>query len=273
MMKNSIFEYDNYKQFALDWVKTKAQKGRGQLSRIAEHLNISSVSVSYIFSGERNLSEEQALELSEFLGLNEIESDYFLLLVQFARAGSKKLEQKYLKQISELKIKAQDLKARVPEHPEMDESAKARFYSNWYFSGIRLLSSIDGVDDIDSIVELLNLPKPRVREVLDFLLRYGLCIQKNGKLAMGPQRTHIDAKSALVAAHHRNWRLKAIENFDQIAEDELSFTGPMTLSRVAMREIRSELTELVARVAKLVEPSEAEVLSCINVDLFRIKKK
>lgn len=190
--------------------------------------------------------------------------------MQLARAGSKKLEIKYERQISALKYKAQDLKARVPDQLEMNDSAKAKFYSNWYFSGVRLLTSIEGFHNIDSIAEHLRLPKSRVREVVDFLLQYGLCIKSDGQIKMGIQRTHLDAKSTLVANHHRSWRLKAIESFDSLAENELFFTGPMTTSYETMIDIRKELT---ARVTKTVEPSKSEVLACINLDLFRVRTK
>lgn len=270
-MKKSLFEYQNYKEFVLDWIASRPKNGRGQLSQIAKLLNISSVSVSYIFSGDRNLSEEQALELSEFLSFTEIESDYFLLLVQYARAGSFKLEQKFLKNLERLKKQAQNLKSRVPEHKEMSENAKAHFYSNWYYSGIRLLTSIPGYQQIDEISQYLNIPKPRVREVLDFLVEYSLCVENQSKFVMGPARTHIDAQSSLVASHHRNWRLKAIENYQHIENDELSFTGPMTLSNDDLIEIRKRLIETIADVSKIVEPSKSECLSCLNIDLFRVK--
>lgn len=266
----SVYQYEDYRHFLKEWINQKPKNGYGLMSRIAKYLSISSVSVSHIFSGDRNFSEEQAIELAEFLGLTESESDYFLLLVQRARAGSKKLEQKYDRQLGKLRLQAQDLKNRVPAHREMNESAKAQFYSNWYYSAVRLLTSLDDCRDIESISEHLHMSRSRVSEVLDFLTTHGLCIEKNGLYGMGPSRTHIDAKSPLVAAHHRNWRLKATEHFENARDDELFFTGPMTLSEDSLLEIRQELTNLLARITKMIEPSKSEVLACVNFDLFRV---
>lgn len=97
--KSSLFEYQNYVDFLREWIELRPSQGRGQISQMARHLNISSVSMSYIVNGQRNLSEEQAVELVEFLGLTDIESEFFLTLVQFERAGSKKLERIYLKKL------------------------------------------------------------------------------------------------------------------------------------------------------------------------------
>ncbi len=270
-MKTAIYDSTDYKDFVQNWIKSKDKNGHGQLSRIAKHLNISSVSVSYIFNGERNLSEEQAIELAEFLGLTEIESDYFLILVQYARAGSKKLEAKYSQQIKKFQNQALKLKNRVPDHQEMDESAKAIFYSNWYFSSIRLITSIEGLQNIDAISDYLQISRVRVHEVMEFLLKYGLCVEKNGKLIMGPKRTHIESKSVLAATHHRNWRLKALDGMKNPNEEDLFFTGPMTLSVETLSKIRKELVDLISSITKSVEPSPSEVLACVNLDLFQIR--
>src|SRR2546430_13286005 len=93
-MKQQLFEFTEYKQYVQNWLKNMPKNGHGQLSRIAKHLNISSVSVSHIFNGPRELSEEQAVELAEFFGFSELESEYFLLLVQLERAGTHKLKTK-----------------------------------------------------------------------------------------------------------------------------------------------------------------------------------
>lgn len=271
MTKSSIFNYQNYTKFLCDWVEMRPSRGRGQISQMARHLGISSVSMSYVMNDQRDLSEEQAVELCEFLGLSEIESEYFLALVQFERAGTKKLEKIYQKKLEEIRARGGRVKNRVPAHQELDEKAKALFYSNWYFSGIRLLTSIDGQNNIKTIAETLGLPVSRVREVVEFLLVQGLCIEDENKLQMGPRRTHVDATSSLVASHHRNWRMKALEKIN-LSDDrgELFFTGPMTLSLETFEELKMMALEFIANKAKKVDPSRSEILACLNIDLFRI---
>src|SRR6185437_12471204 len=108
-MIKSIFEYQSYKKFTHDWVKTMPKNGHGQLRRIAKHLGISSVSVSHIFNGPRDLSEEQALELGDFFGLSEVETDYLLLLVRLERAGTHKLKEQIKRKIAKAQSEAQNL--------------------------------------------------------------------------------------------------------------------------------------------------------------------
>lgn len=269
--KKSVFDFDKYNNFLQNWVKSKPKNGFGQLGKIAKHLNISSVSVSYLFNGKRAPSDEQAVELCAYLGLNEHESDYFILLIQKARAGSHKLEQRIEKQLSKSRAAAQELRTRVPEFKPFDEEAQATFYSQWYYSGIRLATSMEQAQDLNALAEFAKLPVERVRAIVDFLVRYGLCVEKNQKIEMGPQRTHVAADSPLAGRHHTNWRLKAIESVDCVENDELFFTGPMALSYEVFQEIRRQMTEMISSTTKLIAPSKSELFACMNVDLFKLR--
>jgi hypothetical protein len=83
---------------------------------------------------------------------------------------------------------------------------------------------------------------------------------------MGPARTHVPAESPLVARHHLNWRLKAMERFSTISDEELVFTSPMTLSRKDGRAVREAIAELIEKVSGVVERTDPEKLSVLNID-------
>jgi uncharacterized protein (TIGR02147 family) len=271
--KTSIFDHSDYRQFLRDHISSLPNGGRGQLTRLAEHLNTSSVLVSYIFNGSRDFSLEQAIEAAEFFGLTESESDYFCLLVQLSRAGSHKLQTKLKTQIKKLREDALRLKTRVAQDTELTEDAKSRFYSNWYYSGIRLASSVDGLHSPETIAGRLQLPLVRVREVLEFLVQYGLCVEKNGRYEMGPKRTHLEAGSPLIARHHTNWRLKGFENMEELGPEELFYSGPMAVSKEVMLEIRKDLVDLIDQMVKKVGDSKSEELACLNIDFFKLKER
>lgn len=71
----SNFEFDDYKEFVHRKLTLLPNKGHGQLSKIAQHLNIHTSLVSQVFQGEKNLTFEQACDLSGFFGMTELESD------------------------------------------------------------------------------------------------------------------------------------------------------------------------------------------------------
>lgn len=271
-MKKTIFDSKSYKEFCHFWVDNHPDGSRGQWARMAKYLQISTVSISHIFNGPRDLSLEQAHEMSEYLGLSDLESEYFFLQVQIERAGSYKLKSKFKKDLEIVKTKSQNLKSRLKTDKEFDETAKATFYSNWYYSGIRLTSSIPGQNTIDKISQYLNIPAATVHDVMDFLLKHGLCIQTDKGITMGPTSTHLESNSKFLTQHLLNWRMKGVEKMSFTSPEELYYSGPMALSEDTMREVRKVLVGTIETTVAKVIPSPSETLACLNIDWFRVRK-
>lgn len=264
----NIFEFEDYKSFFNTWVESLPKKGRGEYRRVAEKLNVSTTMVSQVFRGDKHLSLELASDLCDYLNLNELETDFFFLLVEYSRAGNFRLEQKLSRRLKALRQEMQKLEARLKKDKELNEDTKIVFYSNWIYSAVRNLVAIPSVNDIQVISERLQIPNMQVQRVLDFLIREGLVIQKSGKLDRGPRRTHLGADSPLVARHHQNWRIQAFQKMSQYNESNLFYTEPMSVSEEVAQKIRQELPAFIEKINKWVAPSPDEVNRCINIDWF-----
>ncbi|OQW46980.1 MAG: hypothetical protein A4S09_16175 [Proteobacteria bacterium SG_bin7] len=265
----NIFDYKNYKKYINDRIENMPKRGHGQYRKLSHFLSVNSVNVSQIFRGDRDLTIEQACELCEYFGLSDLEGQYFLGMVEYNRAGTHKLKKMIMKRLEEISEKSQDLKSRLKHEKYLSEEAKSTFYSNWYYSGIRLLSGVNGYNDVDRISEYFGLSLVTVRRVVDFLLQYGLCVDRDGKIAMGPSSTHLEASSPLVGRHHMNWRLLGIENMEGIDSSELFFTMPCSLDSKNLKLIRKELVDVIERITKLIDDAPSEELACLNIDLFK----
>jgi uncharacterized protein (TIGR02147 family) len=269
----SVFQHTDYKESVLAILDSMPKKGYGQFRKIAQHLNINSVIVSQIFKGDRDLTEEQAFDLADYFGFTDLETKYFLLMVQVQRAGTQRLKQHLKKEMSEIKEKAQDLKNRVSREKILTDEAKSIFYSHWYYSGIRLLTSIPSFDNADSIAEKLKLPRSTVVRTLEFLKEYQLVIEEKDKFKMGPRTTHLESTSPHIARHHANWRMQGISKMDSIQPNELFYSGPMALSEEAADWVRAQLVDLIQKVVVKVSDSESERLACLNIDWFDPTRK
>jgi len=265
----TIFDYKNYKEFVNKRIQEMPKGGRGQYRRMANFLSVNSVAISQIFNGDRDLSIEQACELAEFFGLSEIESQYFISLVEKERAGTSKLKVVIQKRLDEILEKSQDLKQRLKQDKQLTEETKAIFYSNWYYSGIRLLSSVEGYGSPDALSAYFNLPLSTVNRVLEFLVQTGLCVVDGDSYKMGPRSTHLEASSPLVTRHHMNWRVKGMEKMGNISADELFLSLPSSLSESAMKEIRKELVKTIERSTEIIDGSGETQLACLNIDFFK----
>ncbi len=267
----NAFECHDYKQCVNSWIDSQPKAGHGQLRQLALHLGINSVVMSQVFRGDRDLTPEQALGVTKFMGLSELERDYFLLLVQKGRTGSHELKAVLEKQLEGMRTAAQALKNRVKYQKFTDED-RATFYSQWYYSAVRLGISIPNLNRVSAIADHIKVDRALVAKVMQFLFKHKLVVEENGKLNMGPQVTHVGHDSPFVNRHHTNWRLKALQAMENVDDVDLFYTGPMALSKEATTSIRKLLVELVEKTTKKAAASDSEKLRCLNIDWFGIGK-
>ena len=267
MSQISIYQFRNYKDYVNHWVESQPKQGFGEYRRIASALQVSTTMISQVFKGEKHLSLELCSDLCDYLRLDEDEIEYFLLLVDFARAGSYKLQKRFERQVHTRQERAKKLENRV-KVKELGSEEKSIFYSSWIYQGVRMLTDVSIYNDVDSIAQRLNLPKNQIQKVLNFLIQNRLVLEEESKLRLGDARTHLGSSSPLVSRHHQNWRLQALTKMVQADEDQFFYTGPMTLSAEVATWIRQELPAIVERINSRVIPSASETVRCLNIDWF-----
>lgn len=265
----NIFDYDHYKVCINEWIKSQPHNGHGQLRQIALHLNVNSVIMSQVFRGDRHLTLEQALSVSQYLGLTEMERDYFLVLVQIERAGTYELKNVLKEQLEKIKLSSQSLKNRI-HHQKFSEKEKATFYSQWYYSAIRLAVSIPKLNSISMLADHLRLDRILVSKVLEFLKFNKLIVTKEKWFDIGPRVTHVGHDSPFVTQHHSNWRIKGLQKMEVQDQPDLFYTGPMALSKEDTVEIRKLLVDLISKSTRIASQSDSETLQCLNIDWFKV---
>ena len=265
-----IFEYMDYKKWVNDRISSMPKGGRGQYMRIVEHLGTSSAIVTQIFKGDRELTPEQAVLLCDHFGLSKLERQYFLLLVNYSRAGSHRYRKILEEEILEFQVRAREIKSRVPQNKELSEEAKAILYSNWYYLAIWSLTAIPGFETLDLIVDRLNLSRAKGNQALEFLVRHGLINEHNGKLEIGPTLIHLESTSPNIPRHHQNWRNRAFLKYEAFEQNDVAYTAPITLSKKDAVVMREKVLKFVSETLELIKDSPSEELYCLCLDWFRI---
>lgn len=266
----TFFEFADFRELLESRLLAMPKRGHGQLRRLALELGVSPVYITQVLKGQKNLAPEHALQVAEYFGFSDLERDYFLLLVQFDRAGTTKLKNYYQTQLTQLAKKSNEIKERIPASVELSTEAQAVFYSDWRYSAIRLATSIENLQTVDALAARFHLPPSQVRKIVEFLLQYQLCEPNESRVVMGPALTHLPAGSEFIKNRQVQWRLKGFERMDERRNGEIFYTGPMATSAQAREKIHSEIVGLIERVAKIVRDSDSEELACINIDWFGI---
>jgi uncharacterized protein (TIGR02147 family) len=265
-----LFEYHDYRQYLKDRIQIARKAGRREVGKIAQHLGLHATTFSQILSGSRQLSLENAVSISGYFGLNKSETRFFLLLVQLAHAGSEAFRQVIRAQIEESREESSELIHILPDSTPMSEEQRAVFYSDWYYSAVRVLSSIPGTQTPRAIAEYLGLPIELIEKVINFLIATNLCVWTDEKVSPGPNYTHLEAQSPLISRHHANWRLKAIQRHAKMTRDEVSYSSAMSLSTADVRKVRNLISGAIEEIHKIREPSECESAFFLNVDWLKL---
>lgn len=264
------FSESDYRSVIRNWVAGRPHKGRGEMKVIAELLRIPSSVWSQTLSGQREMNEDQAFLVSDHFGFTELEREYFICLVQIERAGHHEYQSHLKKRLLSLREKSKNLATRLEHEKVLTEKDQAEFYSAWVYSAVRLFCGIGFGKKLDDICREFSLERERAVRIINFLLSSGLIIIENSFYKMGPARTHVGKNSPFVSKHHTNWRIRAIERAQNLKDNELMFTGPMSLSQKDFDYLREKMVVLIQEVSEKVKDSEAEVLGCFNLDFIRM---
>lgn len=265
-----IFDFEDYAEFIVQSIQGLPKGGHGELRRLAAHVGIHSSTLSQILKSQKNFTLEQACLVAEYFGLNDLEYEFLLLLVNYKRAGSSLLREKLKQKILRTREQSAELKNVLHQDRELNLEERAVFYSNWYYTAIWALSSIPGYQTRELLQPAFPLPKLLVNQVIDFLLKTGICIEKSGLIQPGLKYVHLPSNSPLLPRHHANWRVKAMERHPLLTKDELAYTSPMSMSFKDVRRVREILVDCIARINEIRDPSPCETLVCLNLDWFKI---
>lgn len=268
-MNQSIFQFENYKKYLRSWIKSLPKNGHGELRKISLALGVHTTLVSHVINGNKDFSHEQAYDLTKYLKLTGLETEYFLTLHALEKSGNLRLQEYHLEKLQKIKDESQQIGQRIQSKKTLHDDEKVQFYSEWYFSAIRLMTAIPEYRNPGNIAKKLNLSEEKVLRVLKFLVETGLCTKDGHSYSYGPQSTHIGNDDPLVNIHHKNWRLQSVHHAKK-HKDDLQFTMPVILSHKDHKIIKEIILKSIEDITSITDPSECENLSVLNIDWIKL---
>jgi uncharacterized protein (TIGR02147 family) len=267
-----IYLYSDYRKY-LRACLPSAGAGRGGTSRLALHLGCQPGFVSLVLGGKGHFSLESAMLISEFLGHPEEDREFFLLLVQRGRAGSKKLEEYFERKINAVLSGRKKIASRIKQAKKpLSTADQAIYYGDWVYTALHMALLIPELQTVDALKRYLRVPATRLNQALSFLFRTGLAQQVKDKVVVGATRMHLPAQSSLINRHHLNWRIKAMEAIDAARADDLHYTSVMSISRSGAEKVRELILTLIQDAdQEIVKAKDEEVYSFI-VDYYLLSR-
>jgi len=269
----NVFSHKSSKSVLSTLISTRPNRGRGEVSRIAQHLGVSTTIVSHALSGQKILTLEQAESLITYFGFSALEADYFIYLVQLERAGTKSLKAFWTQKLERVRDQNLQLSNRVESDRKLSDVEKSIFYSTPLYSAIHLFTTLsESGKTLDEIAVRFELEKSKALEMVEFLLTAQLLKLLNGRYVPGVQKTHLEHNSPHLLKHHANWRIRAIRQSEDLTKEELMYTAPVSLSVEDFKNLREEMAKFITSFLDRVHASPAEEIACFTMDWFWIRK-
>ena len=266
-MKPTPFSHTDYKAY-LRSVIANSDQTWGQVSKLADAAGCQRSYFSRAINAEVHLTPDHAYGLSEYLGLNEQETEYFLLLLEQDRASTARYRKRIKAKMHELKQRHEDLRNKVNRPIASFEEREFHYYSNWIYSAIHIGVSIPKLQTANALAEHLQIPLAMVEHTLKQLETWNLVKQEKGKWKFAGAELHVSKDSPLVAFHHMNWRQRATFDAQVRKPESLHFTVVQSIDRAAYEKIKQKLLQMIDEASAIAGPAKEEILICFNADFF-----
>lgn len=267
-MDKTLFDYQSYKNYIKDKIAASPSKGRGMKLRMAEFLDCQTAFVSSVLNKEPNFSLEQGVKLNKFFNHNREEARFFLLLLQFERAGSSDLQDFFQEEIKEIIEKRSNLKDRLGIKNTLKKVDQQTYYSNWLYTCIHIMVSVPQFQTLGAIVRHLNLPREKIISVLNFLEETGLIEKKGVNYSIGVTRLHLSKDSPQIQRHHTNWRMQAVRAIDINDPENLHYSTIVSMSKADLSKVKEILIKSIEECRKVIRESKEERVQTICIDFF-----
>ena len=167
-----VFRFDDYKDCLRAFV-AESEK-RGAQSSLAGAAGCQRAYISQVLNGPVHLTLDQGAGISVFWRCTEIEADYFLELINYARAGTEALRQVSRRRQRDLRRRNADLSKKFAKATSDEGELTHRYYSSWHYIAIHVLVSIPSVRTPEKIAARLAMPVPMVETALRDLQQMGV---------------------------------------------------------------------------------------------------
>jgi uncharacterized protein (TIGR02147 family) len=265
---DNFFTYQDYRKL-LSRLLAQEIPSRGAQSRLADFIVCQQAYISRVIGGDAELSQEQAIAACEFFKLDSLETEFFLHLLNYNRAGSAHLRSFYKKKLDAVINKKLQISERVVAET-LHKADQVKYYSDWITSAVHVVTGIEKFRSVKAISGRLRILEERVLRSLEFLENSGLITKNKGNYAIKNPSLHLPKSSELLKTHHANWRIKAIEKLAEESESGFNYTSVLTCSEKDSVKIREIMLEATQKIRSIITSSGDEQIYCMNLDFFEV---
>lgn len=271
----NLYQYDNYKAFLKDAVsQRKSIHAHFNLSYLANKTGIQRTYLSHVMAGRAHLNSDQLFLICQALQLDQSDSDYLQLLLEFERcqlASRKKILQEAIN-LRRISITETERALSLDATVEVNE-ALAEYYSNPYCSITHMfLLMPEFQTNPSSLVQRLQISEKQFSDIVQILCKCRLVRLEVGRIELLQNEIHLRQDHPFAKTHSLNFRTLAIaRNWSNSSSQDYQFTATVAGNKEHFSIFRKDLVEAIRRLADAVAKvpnDQTNQIFQINLDLF-----
>lgn len=249
--KISVFAYFDYVEYLRDLLNNLQGESGASLRSIQNALGVKgSAFFTRILDGSRPLSIENSKNISEALGFNTAEKDYFTNLVKFGNEKNVDKREDLLKKL----LAARRDNQEATQNYALKDSA-LQFFGKWYYPVIRDLlpllpeSACKNKDTLAQKIGRMMIPALKANQVqgaIDYLIENGFIENHDGRFVVSEPiiSTPPRVRSTLLRKYHlKNLEINS-EVYDALDGNERSVSSvTCSLSKESFEKVRLEIAQ------------------------------
>lgn len=265
-----VYQFTDYRAF----IKARVEQDASPWGIWAKLANAASCKPTYLSQAMKekcHLTADHILGIARYWDLTDAETDFLILLLDYARAGTKELREYLHAKMARIRKEREDLSARLKK-PKFETGEKETlYYSSWFWSALHVIVSIPEYQSPRKIAQRLSLPVEFIEQALERLAAHGIVTRKGQGWTYGDSDVHIPKDSLLVGVHHNNWRQKAVaDSTSPMGSDGVHYTAVYSLSRSDYQHLKEKMLELIEYSRKKIADSKEEEIVCFLCDIFPV---
>ncbi|MBF0360888.1 MAG: TIGR02147 family protein [Oligoflexia bacterium] len=265
----NIFSFEDY----IDVIRSMIlhNKGeRGYQAKLAKAARCNRSYLSQVLNGHVNLTPDHGAGIADFWHCSDDEMEYFILLINLARAATPRLKSTIKRRLMLLIERNSNLHSGFKTSQGLSDEDAVDYYSAWYYSAIHVIIGIPEYRTEKSIAERLGLNIEIVRSVLNRLMRMNVVTKEGHEWKVLKFDLHLQRLSALKGIGHANWRQKTALRLQEDWQKGFHYSGVHSLSVSDAQKIKDIIIEAITRSREIIAPSNEEDIYCFLCDFYSL---
>jgi uncharacterized protein (TIGR02147 family) len=273
-MAMNLFEYQNYRTYLHDYYnEQKLSKRNFSYRSFSQKAGIAAPSfLFYIIDGQRNLTKSTIFKISQAIGHNREEAEYFENLVFFNQAQTISEKTFYYGRLIEV---------RKPIDIAVIDKDRYEYYSKWYHSVVReVVTFFDFKDDYDKLGAMIVPPisAAEARRSIKLLEKLGFIEHDQQGLYHQTQNligAKVGSADAFIIGKFQIEMLNvAIKAYDAVAlKKRMSISTTFSISKETFDLFKMRLRELQHQLMEMARiDDKPEAAFQLTVNLFPVSR-